>query len=302
MLWAITTYFNPCRYQSRRRTFDIFQENLKRQGVPLLVIECAFGTDEFELPQANNVLQVRCQDVTWQKERLLNLAASYLPDSCTSVAWLDCDVVFENDYWHYAAHELLQSYKVIQPWTRCDRLDKDDNSIGDIVTSFSAIAPGDLGTLSSGRYDSHGHTGYAWAAQRSVFDNVGLYEHAVTGSADHFMAHAAFSVYGFCIETAVKTEFFQLSHLKEWGNRFHAEVNGSVLALSGTIKHIWHGNLINRKYYSRMHDVTDLCYNPYTDIIDVPGRPFEWNPDMNKPELKAYFYNYFKNRREDDNF
>ena len=48
-----------------------------------------------------------------------------------------------------------------------------------------------------------------------------------------------------------------------------------------------------------MHDITDLGYNPWEDIVVKDGQPLEWAPSMNKPELEAYFYNFFSNRKED---
>jgi hypothetical protein len=95
-LFVITTYFNPCRYETRRRNYDIFMAGLSKAGVPCITVECAFGNAPFELPPSLNVIQMRANTLLWQKERLLNLAASWLPRSCKYVAWLDCDITFMN--------------------------------------------------------------------------------------------------------------------------------------------------------------------------------------------------------------
>ena len=95
-LWVITAYFNPCRYATRRVADDLFAHALKRSGIPILTVECAFGDDEFELPASLDVVRFRSNSVMWQKERLLNLAASWLPPECACVAWLDTDILFEN--------------------------------------------------------------------------------------------------------------------------------------------------------------------------------------------------------------
>jgi hypothetical protein len=44
-LWAITSYFNPMKYQRRRANYRLFRERL---GVPLVTVELAYGPD-FEL-------------------------------------------------------------------------------------------------------------------------------------------------------------------------------------------------------------------------------------------------------------
>src|SRR5579883_2017119 len=89
-LWVVTTYYNPCDYQTRRNNYEIFAHTIRRSGLPLLTIECAFGDQPFNLPERTDVIKVRSHSIIWQKERLLNLGVSWLPSSCRYVAWLDC--------------------------------------------------------------------------------------------------------------------------------------------------------------------------------------------------------------------
>jgi hypothetical protein len=39
---AMTSYFNPMGYTSRRRNYQLFRDALRRQGLPLATIELAF--------------------------------------------------------------------------------------------------------------------------------------------------------------------------------------------------------------------------------------------------------------------
>ena len=94
--WIISCYYNPPGFYSRRRNFDIFYRQLKRFQTQFLILECAFGSDDFALEQAENILQLRSRDILWQKERLLNLAARLLPPTAKYVIWLDADVLFAN--------------------------------------------------------------------------------------------------------------------------------------------------------------------------------------------------------------
>lgn len=300
-LVAITTYFNPCRYATRRRNYDLFMAGMHRSGVPCITVECAFGDAPFELPPAVDVLQVRADTLLWQKERLLNLAASWLPARCKYVAWLDCDILFQNKRWPRDLVAVLKQHKVAQVWQTCLRLDAQGQAgvPPDMAQSFAAVMQRQPASLNAGRYDLHGHTGYGWAMRREIFDAVGLYESAVSGSADHFMAHAIFGDYNFCIRNALKHDPGQIAHLQAWGERFHALVDGSVGVVPGEIRHLWHGDTVNRRYFLRMHEITDLGYNPWTDIAAAPGKPLEWHPAMRKPDLKQYFINYFQSRQED---
>jgi hypothetical protein len=265
-----------------------------------LTVECAFGDEPFELPPGERVLQIRAESLMWQKERLLNLGAARLPKECKYVAWIDADVLFENEYWPAMTRELLKRHRVLQLFTSCDRLDSRGGSVSDEVTSFGAIAPTHRESLCCGRYDMHGHTGYAWAMTRDLFDEVGLYEHSVVGSSDHFMAHVIYNTYGFCVENALKDDPRQIRHLKEWGDKFYDKVRSSFGVVPGRLVHLWHGDLKNRRYFLRMHDVTDLGYDPFTDVVAKPGQPLSWTATGRQKEgLVQYFSNYFASRRED---
>lgn len=300
-LWVITTYFNPCRYKTRRDNFDIFAASLRNAGINLLVVECAFGDGEFELPELLDTVRVRSRSLMWQKERLLNLAASWLPASCRYVAWLDCDILFMNPAWAVNTCELLSTHAVVQVFETALMLEQGnvEQETSVRVESFGAVTPGSPDLLSCGRYDRHGHTGYGWAMRRDIFDAIGLYEHTVAGSADHYMAHAIYNRYGFCVDHSLQNNPHAGRHLREWGERFFSLVQGSFTVVPGEIKHLWHGDLQNRRYLQRMLETSELGFNPYTDIIARPGKPFEWDPEMDKPGLIAYFSEYFSNRRED---
>src|SRR4051812_27505421 len=96
-LWAITSYFNPMGYRRRLANYKLFHARL---NVPLVAVELAYGPDfELNAGDADVLVQLRSQDVLWQKERLLNLAMRSLPSGCRYVVWLDCDIIFEADDW-----------------------------------------------------------------------------------------------------------------------------------------------------------------------------------------------------------
>ncbi|MDW5418138.1 hypothetical protein R6242_16350 [Iodobacter sp. CM08] len=299
-LIAITTYFNPCGYKSRRRNYDLFMAGMRASGVQCITVECAFPGQSFELPESLDVIRVRANTLLWQKERLLNLAASWLPQSCRYVAWLDCDILFDNASWAHDLVKVLKKKKVAQVFETCQKLGPNEEiEVDGLSHSFASVMSTNPASLECGRYDIHGHTGYGWAMRREIFDEVGLYEAAVSGSADHFMAHAIFGHYGFCVENALKHDLKQIAHLKAWGTTFHQIVNGSLGVVPGHIRHLWHGDTANRRYFLRMHEITDLGYDPHTDLVARPGYPLEWAPGMNKQGLREYFANYFAMRQED---
>jgi hypothetical protein len=77
-LFVITTYFNPCGYKNRLENYHLFMAGMKKAGVNCITIECVFEDQDFELPESIDVIRIRAKSLLWQKERLLNLAASWL--------------------------------------------------------------------------------------------------------------------------------------------------------------------------------------------------------------------------------
>ncbi len=302
-LWIITSYYNPCNYASRRENYLTFARTLEASGLPLLTVECAFEDQPFTLAAGAGVIQLRSQSVVWQKERLLNLAISWLPQSCRSVAWLDCDLIFCNPAWARNTMALLDTVPLVQVFETCIRLPKDNQRDAlreNPCRSFGAITPANPDILASGKFADHGHTGYGWAARRELLDLTGLYEYAIAGSADDYMAHAAFSdLDAPCIRRMMSDNPRLVRHFKEWARPFSAAVAGRVGVVPGEVLHLWHGELKDRKYDARHKQVTDLGFDPYTDLVARPGKPLEWSSTCDKPELKAMFKQYFAGRNED---
>lgn len=192
-LWVITAYFNPCHYAARLKNYQVFVERLERSGIPLFTVECAFGTDDFELPPAPHLLQVRGPHVLWQKERLLNVAVSKLPAHVEKVAWIDSDVIFANPDWAVRTSLLLEDQAVLQLFERAIWLPPGATSFrgdGRPVEGFVHAWTRDPNVLYATRYEQHGHTGFAWAARRQLLEKHGLYDAALDGTGDHLMAHA----------------------------------------------------------------------------------------------------------------
>ncbi|MFQ6027631.1 MAG: hypothetical protein ACE5Q6_09085, partial [Dehalococcoidia bacterium] len=121
-LWAITSYFNPMGYRRRWVNYHTFRRNL---AVPLLTIELAYH-DDFELRpgDATRLIQLRSDQVMWQKERLLNLALQQLPPECRKVAWLDCDILFDCNNWASLTSQALEAFTLVQPFSKAHYLNR----------------------------------------------------------------------------------------------------------------------------------------------------------------------------------
>jgi hypothetical protein len=299
-LWIVTAYFNPLGYETRLRNYEIFRQASQAGGLRLSTVECVFGEGPFQLPPSPDVISVRARDVMWQKERLLNLAFDRLPARCAKVAWVDCDVLFENPRWAVVTSDLLERHAVVQPFATPIRLLRDGTVWGgDFWThGFAAVRAVDRDAVRTGDRVRHGDTGLAWAARREVLSRHGLYDRSIAGGADHLMAHAMCGDWeSACLERLLGVGTPQRFHAQQWGERFHAAVGGDVAHVPGAAFHLWHGDYDKRRYRARHEELRALGFDPATDLRLGEQGCWEWATA--KPELHRWVRDYFARRDED---
>jgi len=312
-LWVLTTFFNPVGYPNKLENFTKFSERIRKQGVKLLTVELAFEGGEFEVPAAltDRLERRRTSTVLWHKERLLDIGLRLLPPECTKVAWLDADVVFENNDWLQETSALLDSYVVVQPFETACWLPKGATSA---VGVFSVCGnqegqymPGMACAMSKatdkraalGDYFQHGHTGFGWAARRDLLDKHGFYDCQILGNGDFVMGHAMYGDEDFwdgrnweCQRLSPKL----LEHIVAWSKPFHEDVQSSVYYASGRVLHLWHGDQKNRRYNERLNVLKDHQFDPRTDLAKDTGECWVWSSD--KPGLHQWARDYFLSRDE----
>jgi hypothetical protein len=301
-LGVVTSYFNPCRFRTRARNFEHFAEPILAANIPLVIVEAWFDDQGPTLDPRYESRKVPARDLMWQKERLLDLGAAWLPPHCTKVAWLDADVLFESEDWALETSARLETSAVVQPFAEAVRLSRDAvaPAAGDLAfESFAAVHATRPEVIRRGRYEDHGHTGFAWAAQRDLIARHGLYDACIAGSADHVMAHAFTGDWESpCVTRNLGRGGRHLAHFRRWCRRVHEEVRGQLAFTPGRLFHMWHGTMENRRYSERNRELHALGFNPDEDIRISSAGAWEWATD--KPELHAWSRRYFADRKEDD--
>jgi hypothetical protein len=304
-LWAMTTYFNPAGYRRRRENYRIFRQQLK---VPLVTVE-ASRDGHFELvgDDADQLVQLRCPDVLWLKERLLNVALRALPASCTHVAWIDCDVVFDSDDWPERATEALSSAELVHLCTSVRHVARDadakDLARAPVIAETRSLADAwvrrevDSRVLRSNTLGGSSlGTGYAWAAHRSLLARHGFYDACIVGGADKVTFAAAVGHPHEIIDYHHMNPAMA-EHYLGWARGFGASVGGRLAALPGALHHLWHGDLASRSYAARHALLDGMNFDPAVDLgIEADGA-MRWATA--KPELHARVRSYFDTRRED---
>lgn len=298
-LAIVTCYFNSENYETKLNNYLAFKSNLTRIGLPCFTVECTFGEGLFVLE--GDVLRVQARDVMWQKERLLNLAIQALPGRFTKVAWLDCDLLFQDDDWAQNTSRLLDKCTVVQPFKWVVRLPRGHTSYlgaGEKWKSFGAVYKKDKKALLGGRFDAHGHTGFAWAARREVLAEHGLYDACIAGSGDHMIAHAVCGDHrSICIDRIIGRNSAYRRSFEDWAMRIASATQGRLGYVPGTLLHLWHGDIINRRYVDRNRELEQFSFDPQQDLQLGPTGCWEWT--ARTPQLRDWAIRYFSSRRED---
>jgi len=305
--WGVTCFYNPSHYKNKLDNYRHFRKKSQEQGLKLLCVELAFGDSDFELTKddADILVQLRTDSVLWQKERLLNVGLKALPQDCDKFAWLDADILFENDNWVELTAQALESYKIVQPYSVAVRLPKNgqlgqiedlpvDNSEGAKIYGLAySIASFGLDLLSAD-YVNHGHAGFVWAARREIFKKSGLYDRMILGSGDSLMAHAFYGQKKYFIQNICSQAM--VADQNKWMDDISREIGQSVYYVEGVIEHLWHGSKDNRFYNDRLRVLKRFEFNPASDIKLDKNGCWQWASD--KPALHQWCKNYFNLRKE----
>jgi hypothetical protein len=139
------------------------------------------------------------------------------------------------------------------------------------------------------------HPGFAWAARRDLLARHGLFDRNVVGAGDTLMVLAMYRWWDDPFIERHNDAMLQAFH--QWGEPFYREVGGQVGFVEGSVLHMWHGRLTNRRYIERLELLRNEKFDPYLDIATGPNGIWEWA--TKKPALHFAVRNYFDQRQED---
>lgn len=255
----ISVYFNPQDSEYRRKAFKQYYDSIKHLNHK--IIECVIGDSKSDLSvyakKDKDIEIIRADSLLWHKESLINYAVKKLDPKYKYVFWIDADVTFKNLSWVVLAINELKTHNIIQLFSVCYHLDKDQkpedcHKNNKAWLSFCTNWKLKSKFAKSEIYDLHGHVGFAWGATREVLDAVPLYDKCLVGGADHIVAHAASGQFNFpCITKAFKEE---LKEIDAWQRKFYEVVQGKIGYVSGILYHTWHGDITKRQYLKRIKD------------------------------------------------
>jgi hypothetical protein len=138
--------------------------------------------------------------------------------------------------------------------------------------------------------------GLAWAARRDVLDRDGFYDACVMGSGDRAMLCGALGM----VDDAIY--YLQMpprwaDHYRNWAEKHFRSVGAGIGHIEGALVHLWHGDLVDRRYQDRHRAFSAFGFDPAMDVaLDGDGC---WQWSSQKPDMHAYVARYFRERRED---
>lgn len=297
-LWAVTSYYNPFRYTRRSNNFKRFREEL---SVPVIVVELTTdGCFEISPDERTIVIRVQTSTLLWHKEALLNYAIKFVPTHVEFVAWLDCDIVFQNKAWASHAIDALERYPLIQLFSDLYDLGPDGDLANNSEPTGRSVAArySDSNSALSdfllrprtGTQVRKTAFGLAWAAKTSLLRRHKLYDAMILGGGDIGLACAAFGRFDDTIDT-LQLLPGHAKHYCSWAEPFHSAVKGEVGCIDGGLHHLWHGHVENRNYIKRHEILSKFNFDPARDLEKNADDMWNWvNPNsLLQQTVKRYF-------------
>ena len=301
-LVVLTAYFNPQHSTNRRNNWFAFSQSLLEKGIQLLTIEGVRVGDDPNLPERSDVQRIYFEDILWHKERLLNIAIRNLPKEVDAVAWVDADLLWPCPDLEERILSALAYWPVIQPWSTCVLLDANNNTqlwMGRKKSPHSTGSYNHRRRVKDGN-PSDSHPGFAWAARRSVIDEIGgLYDRHITGGGDTAMALGFFGNFKSTFLDYDRMSLPMFAHWNSWAMKAHSVIKGQVGFIESEIQHLYHGEIADRGYRQRWRSLAEQGYNPLEHITHEPNGVLAWT-DAATLNLRSWVSNYLLHTRKED--
>lgn len=289
-LAVVACHFNFAGFKRNVSNLLRFLREMDMAEIPVFGIEATSPGQPGVMGRNSRwrTVQVSRRGMLFQKEALLNAAARMVPEDIPHIAVVDADVRFDSPDWRDRAVEQLSETPAIQPFEGC------------IWTDESGLVERSRRSAASAGLDSSwiGHPGFAWAFERSFFDEVGLYPWAVTGSGDTALTVGLMDLeietFQICRNAVGRLNF---GLFRQWKDRAQNWLGGrGVGFIEGDVWHEWHGTWDDRQYAPRHELMAQI--DVQKDCRLAQAGWVEWT-DAAPPKIAVAMANYFRSRKED---
>lgn len=268
-------FFNSSKSVRLLTNYLYTAEKLKCAHIPYYTIELYTNAPEIE-----DAFHIKTDIILFQKERLCHLLEKKIPANYTKLLFIDCDVIFDDKEWYSKLSKALDTYEVIQPFSKWITLD----------VTFKWLTNGESLVSDLLKHGRDGHNGFAWAFQRDWFREKGFYQYAILGGGDSKSS----SVF---VKNERGNELELLEKYKDVPSMtsYIKSIKDVKLSyLNGSIYHLFHGSIGKRNYKTR-HSILKDYKDPKDAVVIAKSGAFT----LRNKTLKHKIQKYFKSRDDD---
>jgi len=266
-------FFNSSKSKRLLMNYLYIAEKLKVAGIPFYTLEMYTDTHEI-----HDAFHYKTDFILFQKERLCYLLEKQIPASFTKLLFMDCDLVFQNVNWYDELSDKLDSFEIVQPFSKAVWLDITYTRV--IQERLPILFYNKLGGSNENHKPIRYHAGFAWAFQRPWFQRIGFFSHSILGGGDSFSSSSWMR----------RDIQYKIPCLENVLREFKASIvtPPTMCFLNGVVFHLWHGDLGNRQYDLRWNLLKD-CRDIREIVTIAPNGLFTLKNDALKPRIKHYF-------------
>ena len=272
--------FNPARTKRMIMNYLYTKNQFDIQKIPNFTLELVYKGREPELP---NAFHVSSNSFMFHKENLCRILETKIPKHYKKLAFLDCDLLFEDPTWYEKTSKLLDEYDVVQPFETAYWLD--------LTYTRATLQRDTIVKLKPPSWNFEYHPGFAWCMRRDWYNQVGFFDYAISGSGDTLSSAAwlrkIFPKNFQSLPKSIESEY----------TKFKKHKSPRITYLKGyTVHHLYHGSRVNRNYAER-HKMINVQTDVQKLITKNKDGVFEWKTPS---EWNIMFLKYFKGRNDDD--
>jgi hypothetical protein len=277
-------WFNPAKRIRPLQNLLLFKSKLDLAQIPYFSIECCIGKDSPpQLPGAT--LTVRSNSALFYKEALWNRIEKEIPEDYQYLIFCDTDIIFSDLSWVDRIRDELDKVHVVHPFERVIRLSPCFLRMSEEKGAIAEIKKGTQWSIDGSS------PGFCWAIRRSSFRAIGgFYDKNLMGCGDQSFSHALLNQIP---PIAKGRHSIHLADYQLYKSGIE-EQNLEFSYLPFTLYHLWHGNLHDRQYESRLSWFDDLLSWDDEFTLNSDGL---W--EVCKEEKNQSARNYFIRREED---
>ena len=304
VLGVVCCYFNPCNYVSRFLNYTTFIQNIKKHGIRVITVEAYSTNSQYRVDKLNNdTISIRCSQLYWMKECLLNIGIKKLLDEgYKNIAWVDADIVFKSPTWPESILNALQHQNVVQVF---------ENSYEEYKGSVEYICHKSVMSqlnknqnLFNSLLLRQGELGYGYAYKSEILMQCLLYDKAIVGAGD--FANAVGCVYTPHNSSRLRADRF-FAHTTEdffsdycnWATEMEFCTQSRLGYCNEDIIVLHHGNRLHRNYLSREDIIKHHQFRPTHDLTLRKNGIYEIS--QAKRDMVSDIKKHFLSRNEDKN-